>query len=66
MIAPILVTLIALGQVPPPVAKARPPAKKAQAVAAGLASRGIAVLRFDTRTKVHGPKMASSDITVKG
>lgn len=35
-------------------------------LAAGLASRGVAVLRFDKRTKVHGAKMASApDLTVK-
>lgn len=35
-------------------------------LAAGLASRGIAVLRFDKRTKVYGAKMAAAgNITVK-
>lgn len=35
-------------------------------LAAGLSSRGIAVLRFDKRTKVYGAKMAAAgDITVK-
>jgi dienelactone hydrolase len=31
----------------------------------GLASQGIAVLRYDKRSKVHGDKMASAPITVK-
>ena len=35
-------------------------------LAAGLASRGVAVLRFDKRSKVYGGRMAASgDITVK-
>ena len=35
-------------------------------LATGLASRGIAVLRYDKRTKVHGAKMASlADQTVR-
>jgi dienelactone hydrolase len=35
-------------------------------LAAGLASRGIAVLRYDKRTKVYGPKLAGiADFTVK-
>ena len=35
-------------------------------LAAGLASRGIAVLRYDKRTKVHGPALAAvADFTVK-
>ncbi len=35
-------------------------------LAAGLASRGIAVLRYDKRTKIHGAKMAAlTSMTVK-
>jgi dienelactone hydrolase len=35
-------------------------------LAAGLASRGVAVLRYDKRTTVHGPKMAAlAAMTVK-
>jgi dienelactone hydrolase len=35
-------------------------------LAAGLASRGVAVLRYDKRTKVYGPKMAALGVlTVK-
>jgi hypothetical protein len=34
-------------------------------LAAGLASRGVAVLRFDKRTKIYGARMAGADITVK-
>lgn len=34
-------------------------------LATGLASRGIAVLRYEKRTKVHGAKM-SADVTVEG
>ena len=35
-------------------------------LAGGLASRGIAVLRYDKRTKVHGPRMAAlKNITVR-
>ena len=35
-------------------------------LAAGLASRGIAVLRYDKRTKVHAARMAAlTDVTVK-
>lgn len=35
-------------------------------LAGGLASRGVAVLRYEKRTKVHGPKMAASvDLTVE-
>lgn len=35
-------------------------------LAGGLASRGIAVLRYEKRTKVHGPKMAKVvDLTVE-
>jgi dienelactone hydrolase len=40
------------------------PQKPFADLAAGLASRGIAVLRFDKRTMVHGMKM-TGDITVK-
>jgi len=41
------------------------PQKPFADLAAGLASRGIAVLRFDKRTRVYGATMASADITVK-
>jgi pimeloyl-ACP methyl ester carboxylesterase len=41
------------------------PQKPFADLAAGLASRGVAVLRFDKRTKVYGAKMAKADITVK-
>jgi dienelactone hydrolase len=41
------------------------PQKPFADLAAGLATRGVAVLRFDKRTKVYGAKMAGSDITVK-
>ncbi|HLK63193.1 MAG TPA: alpha/beta fold hydrolase [Bryobacteraceae bacterium] len=34
-------------------------------IAEGLASRGIAVLRYDKRTKVYGPKMSEMDYTVQ-
>ena len=33
-------------------------------IAEGLAARGIAVLRYDKRTRVHGAKMAAGPITV--
>ena len=36
------------------------PNKPFKDIALGLASRGIAVLRYDKRSKVHGPKMAAS------
>jgi uncharacterized protein len=42
------------------------PNKPFKDLAAGLASRGIAVLRYDKRTKVHGAKLAGmADLTVK-
>lgn len=42
------------------------PNKPFKDIALGLASRGIAVLRYDKRSKVHGAKMAaSSSMTVK-
>jgi dienelactone hydrolase len=42
------------------------PNKPFKDIALGLASRGIAVLRYDKRSKVHGPKMAASpSMTVK-
>lgn len=42
------------------------PNKPFKDIALGLASRGVAVLRYDKRSKVHGPKMAaSSSGTVK-
>ena len=42
------------------------PNKPFKDLAAGLASRGIAVLRYDKRTKVHGAKFAGmADLTVK-
>jgi dienelactone hydrolase len=36
-----------------------------QDLAQGLASRGIAVLRYEKRTKVHGKEMAAAGVTVK-
>jgi len=42
------------------------PNKPLKDLASGLASRGIAVLRYDKRTKVHGAKLAAvTDFTVK-
>jgi dienelactone hydrolase len=42
------------------------PNKPFKDLAGGLASRGIAVLRYDKRTRVHGPKLAGlADFTVK-
>ena len=42
------------------------PNKPLKDLALGLASRGIAVLRYDKRTKVHGAKLAAAaDFTVK-
>ena len=42
------------------------PNKPFKDIALGLASRGIAVVRYDKRSKVHGPKMAASPLlTVK-
>jgi uncharacterized protein len=42
------------------------PNKPFKDLALGLASRGIAVLRYDKRTKVHGAKLAAvTDFTVK-
>jgi uncharacterized protein len=42
------------------------PNKPLKDLASGLASRGIAVLRYDKRTKVHGAKLATvTDFTVK-
>ena len=42
------------------------PNKPFKDLAGGLASRGIAVLRYDKRTKVHGAKLpAIADFTVK-
>jgi dienelactone hydrolase len=42
------------------------PNKPFKDIALGLASRGIAVLRYDKRSRVHGPKMAASpSMTVK-
>jgi len=42
------------------------PNKPFRDLAGGLASRGIAVLRYDKRTKVHGAKMADDvDLTVR-
>src|ERR1700722_7897552 len=34
-------------------------------IAEGLASRGIAVLRYDKRTKVYGPQMSEIDFTLQ-
>jgi uncharacterized protein len=34
-------------------------------IAEGLASRGIAVLRYDKRTKVYGPQMSELDFTLQ-
>lgn len=34
-------------------------------IAEGLASRGIAVLRYDKRTKVYGPKMSEAGFTLQ-
>jgi hypothetical protein len=36
-----------------------------QDIAGGLASRGIAVLRYDKRTKVYGPQMSETAFTLK-
>lgn len=38
------------------------PNKPFKDIALGLASRGIAVVRYDKRSKVHGPKMAASPL----
>lgn len=42
-----------------------PPNKPFRDLAWGLASQGIAVLRYDKRTKVHGAKMDVASVTVK-
>jgi uncharacterized protein len=34
-------------------------------LAEGLASRGVAVLRYDKRTKIYGPRMGEMDFTVQ-
>jgi dienelactone hydrolase len=41
------------------------PNKPLRDLADGLASRGIAVLRFEKRTKQHGAKMLATPITIK-
>ncbi len=41
------------------------PNKPFRDLAVGLASKGIAVLRYDKRTRVHGGKMTAADVTVK-